>query len=78
MQNPSQRVMVSMGEIRIPQTVVGPAVLRMAQSMMRGQSMEPIHLRRRPAKGYSVTDGKSRFLAHRLLGLKQIRAIIEE
>lgn len=78
MENKRYTELVSIDLIRMDRYPMNPSTLSLIDYLRGGGEVPAIKIAKHPKGGYIIRDGRHRILAHKLIGLKKIKAKFSE
>ena len=66
--------MIDVGLVRIDRYPMNPSTLSLIDYLREGGEVPAIKVAKHPKGGYIIRDGRHRVLAHKMLGIKKIKA----
>ena len=67
-------LLIDISLIRVDRYPMNPSTLDIIYHIKAGGSVAPIKVAKHPCGGYVIRDGRHRLLAHKMLGIKKIKA----
>lgn len=72
---PRDIVLIKVENVKADHSPIGPATYALAKHLESGGSVPPIHVQSQGGT-YNLLDGRHRLLAHKLLGITEIKAYL--